>query len=284
MTKTIERFTKDDKRYYRGLGVTGESVTTLIGAFEDKAWMERWHLSLGKKHFTELEVDETDPEVLIAAGKPYAEQICTEAATHGTNQHEIAEFLLRNKPASEADLSDVDLPDSLKTFLHNCITPYRHEGFPDGIGCEVPIMFEKGGNAVGGTTDLICNFSAQVKDYDTKEKLTFDNLLCVGDYKFPKKPKYNRDNIKYFIQLATYRAGIKYTYGVDIDNALLIISPRSAKMLYLWLFEKDILDFYHETFLEMLFLYNHNLTHLFKWNEFVDKVVDEKKFGRRLVF
>lgn len=279
----IERFTKDDKRYYKGLGFTGESVTTLISAFEDKSWMDRWYLSLGRKHFEELGVEESDYDTLIAAGKPYAEKVSSEAATHGTNQHEVAEFLLRDKPTSQAKLSDIDLPLSLKTFLYDCITPYNHDSFPNGIGCEVPIMFEKGGHAVGGTTDLICSFSANAKDYDTGEILNFDKLLCVGDYKFPKKPKYNRDNIKYFIQLATYRAGIKFTYGIDIDDALLIVSPRSTKMLYLWWFDKDVLDFYYQTFLEMLFIYNHNLIELFDWNEFVSKVVSEKRFGKRLV-
>jgi hypothetical protein len=284
MTKTIERITEDGKRFYKGLGLKGESVTTLIGAFEDKSWMERWHLSLGRKHFAELGEEESDPELLIAAGKPYADEICLEASSHGTNQHEIAEFLLRDKAIAKSYSKAVNLPLSLRNFLIECIDPYQHDEFPDKIGCEVPIMFEKGGHCVGGTTDLICNFSTKnIYDYDTGDKLNIDNLLCVGDYKFPKKPKYNRDNVKYFIQLATYRAGIKFTYDVDIDNALLIVSPRSTETLYLWLFEKEVLDFYYETFLEMLFLYNHNLTHLFHWDEFVKKVIDEERFGRRIV-
>lgn len=284
MTKTIERFTQDDKRFYRGLGVTGESVTTLISAFEDKTWLERWRRSLGIKHFEKLgEPLPDDDEAIIAAGKPYADEICTEAATHGTNQHEVAEFILRDKPTTVAELSEIDLPLALKAFLFDAVVPHKHEEYPDQIGCEVPIMFEKGGNAVGGTTDLICELVLDnLYDHDTKKPLGTGKLLCVGDYKFPKKPKYNRDNVKYFVQLATYRAGIKYTYDVDIDNAVLIISPRSTKTLYLWLFDKEVLDYYENTFFELLFLYNNNLTHLFKWEDFVNSSIQNKMVGRRI--
>lgn len=283
MTKIIERVTEDGKTFYRGLGLAGDRVTNVIGAFVDTSWLERWRYNLGKKHFENLGVEENDYELLVATGKPYADEICKEASDHGTGLHEVAEFLLRDKQASEANLSAVELPLSLKTFLYECIEPHQNIGYPGGVGCEVPIMFEKGGNSVGGTTDLICNFSTKnVYDYDTKKKLKEETLLCVGDYKFPKKPKYNRDNIKYFIQLATYRAGIKFTYDIDINHAILIIAPRSTEMLYLWLFEKDVLDFYYETFLEMLFLYNNQLTHLFDWKDFVESVVEKNMFGKRI--
>ena len=279
----IERVEKSGKRYYEGFVKnkkhSGLSVTSIIDLFDDKKWLERWWYSLGVK-----EIGEDKPnEQILEAGKKIAHSISSEASGFGTNQHTQAEHLLQGKVRPE----NTTLGD-LSHFLTQNVKPYQNPHYPGGIGCEVPILYEKNGGTVGGTTDLVCelNLSNLVTEQNERVDSFFqtDKLLCVGDYKFPKKPKYNRDNIRYFLQLAAYRAGLNYTYDTKIDNAVLIVSPRSTKTLYLWIFTKEVLDYYQEIFDEMLYLHSNDCKELFDWSYFVKKAMDRNKVGMRVKY
>jgi hypothetical protein len=272
-TVQIERVEENGKRFYQGVvkdkTLKGTSVTTIISAFEDKSWLERWWYSLGKS------LADTDEEIL-RLGKIMAAEVSNEAASHGTAQHEQAEFMLLGM--SEYDTTS--LPTNLRVFLEENITPTKHDKFPKGLGCEVPILYEKYDNVVGGTTDLVCDLRLDnLYFHDTKQKLSdvygTDMIRCVGDYKFPKKPKYEKDNIRYYLQLPAYRAGLQYSYDLEVDFGLLIIAPRSTEMLYLWLLEKKALDYYYKVFDEMLYLHAGDNHELFSWNYFVEKALKE---------
>lgn len=285
----VERVEENGNRFYQGVvkgrKLKGTSVTTIIGKFEDKSWLERWWYNLGK----EFANPNHSHEDILTIGKELASRVSNEASSHGTSQHEQAEFML-SKVEGYQTPSQTTLPDELAQFLHNEVTPYPHPGFPNGIGCEVPILYEKYNNVVGGTTDLVGEVKLDnLYFHDDKQRvsevLNTDKILVVGDYKFPKKPKYDRDNIKYFLQLPAYGVGLKYTYDLDVNYGLLIISPRTNNKLYLWLFEKNVLDYYHRVFDEMLYLYSTDNCELFSWNSFADKALKEDGAkGRRLVY
>ena len=277
----IERIEENGQRFYQGeiknKNLKGISVTSLISAFEDKSWMKRWWYNLGK---SVAEENATDEEI-YNLGKKIASEISTEASLHGTAQHEQAEFMLSGVSGYET-AKQTSLPSKLGEFLEKNISPVVHTDFPNNKGCEVKILYEKYNNTIGGTTDIVCNLKLDnLYFYDTKEKLTnvygVDSIQCVGDYKFPKKPKYEKDNIRYYLQLPAYRAGLKYSYDLDVDFGLLIIAPRSTEMLYLWLLEKEVMDYYYKVFDEMLYLYSGNNCELFSWNYFVEKAL--KKDG-----
>lgn len=289
LLNTIERVEENGNRFYQGVikgkKLKGTSVTTIISKFEDKSWLERWWYSLGK----DLCDPEDSYESILEIGKKIASKVSNEASSHGTSQHEQAEFML-SKVSGYEKPSQTTLPDELGQFLHHEVTPYPHDAFPNGIGCEVPILYEKYDNVVGGTTDLVGEVKLNhLYFYDNKQRvsevLNTDKILVVGDYKFPKKPKYDKDNIKYFLQLPAYGVGLKYTYDLGVDYGLLIVSPRSNNKLYLWLFEKDVLDYYHRVFDEMLYLYSTDNCELFSWNSFVQKALKEDCVkGRRIVY
>lgn len=285
-TVQVERVEKDGNRYYQGIvkgrKLKGTSVTTIIGKFEDNTYLERWWYNLGK----DLADPNDNREDIIKIGQNVASN---EPATFGTSQHTQAEFMLRKVKGYETP-SQTSLPDELGKFLYHEVTPYFHPAFPHQTGCEVLMLYEKYDNVVGGTTDLVGEIKLdKLYFYDGKQRvsdvLNTDKILVVGDYKFPKKPKYDRDNVKYFIQLPAYGAGLKYTYNLDVDYGLLIVNPRTNNKLYLWLFEKNILDYYHRVFDEMLYLYSTNNCELFSWNTFVDKALKEDGAkGRRVVY
>lgn len=286
---TIERVEENSSRFYQGVvngkKLKGVSVTTIIGKFEDKTWLKKWWYNLGK----ELCDPNDTYENILEIGKKIGNKVSNEASSHGTSQHEQAEFMLSKVSGYETP-SKTTLPEELARFLHNEVTPYSHPAFPNGIGCEVPILYEKYNNVVGGTTDLVSEVKLDnLYFYDDKQRvsevLQTDKIVVVGDYKFPKKPKYDSDNVKYFLQLPAYGVGLKYTYDLDVDYGLLIISPRSNNKLYLWLFEKEVLDYYHRVFDEMLYLYSTNNCELFSWNSFVDKALKEDCMkGKRLEY
>jgi hypothetical protein len=245
--------------------------------------MERWWYSLGLK----IAGENANDEEILRIGKIAAEEISNEASTHGTAQHEQAEFMLSGVSGYET-AKQTSLPANLGVFLEENVSPTKHKTFPNGLGCEVKILYEKYGNVIGGTTDIVCDLKLDnLYFYDTKQKLSYvydtDVICCVGDYKFPKKPKYERDNIRYYLQLPAYRAGLKYTYDLDVDFGLLIIAPRSTEMLYLWLLEKEVMDYYFKVFNEMLYLYAGDLCELFSWNYFVDKALKEDGANARRI-
>lgn len=283
----IERIEENGQRLYCGnikdKSLKGTSVTTIISAFEDKSWLERWWYSLGRK----LANPNANDEEILRLGKVAASEVSNEASSHGTAQHEQAEFMLSGVSGYET-AKQTSLPANLGVFLEQNVSPTKHEAFPNGLGCEVKMLYERYGNVVGGTTDIVCDLQLRnLYFYDTKQKLSdvygTDIIRCVGDYKFPKKPKYEKDNIRYYLQLPAYRAGLKYSYDLDVDFGLLIIAPRSTELLYLWLLEKEVMDYYHKVFDEMLYLYAGDLCELFSWNYFVEKALKEDSANARRI-
>jgi len=283
----IERIEENGQRFYAGTvknkTIKGTSVTTLISAFENTSWLDRWWYNLGVKIAEEGASDEE----ILRLGKIAADKISNEASSHGTAQHEQAEFMLSGVSGYET-AKQTSLPPNLGVFLEQNVTPVTHANFPNGLGCEVKMLYERYGNVVGGTTDIVCDLQLRnLYFHDTKQKLSdvynTDVIRCVGDYKFPKKPKYEKDNIRYYLQLPAYRAGLKYSYDLDVDFGLLMIAPRSTKMLYLWLLEKEVMDYYYKVFDEMLYLYAGDLCELFSWNYFVEKALKEDGANARRI-
>lgn len=134
--------------------------------------------------------------------RPGAEQRSLAARTRGTYLHTQAENWILGKPTSE-HLVFGGYWRSLRKWLDT--------NFHSALGVEFPIWH---GAGFSGTADCLGwtydSTSIQLIDWKTSAKYRDpDSEMMRGGY---------------FIQLAAYRAGIRWTYGIEVDNALLIVA------------------------------------------------------------
>ena len=103
------------------------------------------------------------------------------------------------------------------------------------------------------------------------------------DYKFPNKAKYKKDVINYCLQLAIYKYGLNQTYKeCNVVDGLIVVSPRSTNMLYLYYLNPEKIDYYFKEATEMFYLYHHGLTEVYEWNDFVKQCENDDMFPDRL--
>ena len=289
----ITRTSENNLRYYLG-NVNGEelkgiSVTTLIGLFdkfEEKPFIKPWHLKLGKEYVEKNNIVNFTEEDLLTFGASEAKRTTAEAASFGTSNHDLIENYILGKPLSKSEW--VEKYTTLSPDMHDVITkvkPFECQNFPRKHGVEVPIFYKnKHKNCVGGTTDAV--FDINLDDfsvYKSDEKLKSKQVTVITDYKFPKKPKYNFDLINYFLQIAIYRAGVNQNYGTNIEEGLIIVSPRSTKTVYLFYLQKHVLDYYFQVFDQMLWLHSNDCCDFFDWNTFVTESKEKEMSPLRLV-
>ena len=65
----------------------------------------------------------------------------------------------------------------------------------------------------------------------------------------------------YFIQLAAYRAGIRWTYGVEVDSALLVVA-RQIGPAHVFHLDQQLLDECEAEFFHRLQLYQEANRHV----------------------
>lgn len=290
----ITRTSENNLRYYLrnkqdGKKLKGISATTLIGLFdkfEDKPFIKPWHLKLGKEYVEKNNIVNFSEQDLLEFGAIEARRTTTEAASFGTNNHDLIENYVLGKPLSREKWVEKYPTISPQMFdVMENITPHICDEFPRKYGVEVPIFYEnKHENYVGGTTDGI--FTINLDDFDiykSEEKLPSKTTTVITDYKFPKKPKYNFDLITYFLQLSIYRAGVNQNYGQNIKEGLIIVSPRSTKTVYLYYLQEHVLDYYFHVFDQMLFLFSNDCCDFFDWEQFVKESKEKKMSPIRLV-
>lgn len=286
MSLVIDRVEEKGLRHYvakfKNKEYKGISATTLVGLFDPKLWLKPWVRRLGEQALENVDTSSFSTEELetevTRLGEIATNKVITDASTLGTAWHTKVEDYLVGKPV------DLSPKPELNTFL-KYVKVYKHKDFPDGIGSEVPLLYtDANGYCVGGTTDAVFTFkTTDLEVYKTKEKLVEEKILVVADWKFPSKPKYADNCLGYFIQLAIYRASLKFTYNVKLNNALLVISPHSTDKLYLTLLDETTLDYYFDVFEKMLWLYNNDLVSLFNWDDFAKETKEQNLHGTRLV-
>lgn len=289
----IIRTSENNLRYYltdlNGEKLKGISCTTLIGLFnkfENKPFIKPWHLKLGKEYVEKNNIVNFSEEDLLEFGALEAKRTTTEAASFGTNNHDLIENYILGEPLSKQEW--VEKYSTLSPDMYDVITkvkPFECENFPRSCGVEVPIFFKnKHDNCVGGTTDAV--FDINLDDfniYKSDEVLPSKTVTVITDYKFPKKPKYNFDLINYFLQIAIYRAGVNQNYGTNIKDGLIIVSPRSTKTVYLYYLKEEILNYYFSAFDQMLWLFSNDCCDFFDWDEFEKESKEKNMSPLRLV-
>ena len=293
----LERTIENDTRHYtghlNGVHHYGISATSLVSKFDPKPWYLPWLRKLGGEVIPEwvsfnLSGDELEEEIL-RLGRIEAEKVSDKAAKLGTSWHEQVEHYLNHQNCTNTNWEELfeEKPELFK-FLQQ-VDIYQHSEF---FGSEIPLIYkDECGYCVGGTADVL--FTVNLGDfaiYKESETKLPQQFLAIGDWKFPSNPKYAGSCLHYFVQLAIYRASLKYTYDIEVNDALLVQSPNynkdgtPYKKLFLFWLDKEMLDYYEWIFKKMLWLYNHDLVFEFNWAEFVEETKAKNLQGKRLVF
>lgn len=249
-----------------GINYQGTSVTTFLDKFKDDSWKARWHNSLVKNvenadFYTQEDLQDTIQEK--------ANVITKVATDHGTYQHELVEKYLLGK-------SDIDSIEQLelRQFL-NMTKPIISPHFKHAH--ELPIFYADDLIQIGGTLDSLLNVNCNhLFDKETEFELANERRNFIIDWKFPQKPKYGDDNLGYMVQLAIYRLGLKFSYDLQFDDALIVMTPKFSnpktgklcKMIYLYYLDKRSLDYFSQQFFLMVEAYNEGSCWLFDWNGF----------------
>lgn len=127
-----------------------------------------------------------------------------------------------------------------------CLRGWLEENFHSALGIEFPIWHGEAGG-FSGTVDCLGwtydSCSLQLIDWKSRQGTSpldpHSEMLAGG----------------YFLQLAAYRAGILWTYGLEINDALLVVARPMGKANVFHL-EKGQLDQYQEEFFHRLSLFH----------------------------
>lgn len=138
--------------------------------------------------------------------RPGSEQRSLAARTRGTYLHTQAENWINGLPTSRHFVWG-SYWDGLEEWLG--------VNFHSALGVEFPIWHPHG-----------CGFSGTVDcvglTYESSEPQLIDWKTRQGSG--PLDPTSEMFRHGYFIQLAAYRAGIKWTYGITVNSALLVVA------------------------------------------------------------
>jgi len=247
-------------RHYAKGEKKGKSVTSFIGMFQDYSWKDYWYKSLIAKIPDQFLY--TDDQLLDMA-KSAAQRVSDEASVCGTARHKEIEKLLLAKTDTFL------LNDSILEFVE-FVKPYADL---DRDPIELPVFLEKPGINLGGTLDALLEVDAKV--FKNKS----ENQLAIVDWKFPKKYKSPSMTANYFLQLSIYREAVKHTYDLQVDTALLVMSPTNEDKVYIRVLEKNDLDYYSSVFSTMIDHYNEDTVSEFNWNDFSKGLTSLKKVG-----
>lgn len=135
-------------------------------------------------------------------GDETANKISTQAATFGTAVHDIAE----KYTLGELDVKKAN-PIALAAF--RTIQPYLDDYVDEIYGIELRMYSDE--LRVAGTSDLICRYNGK-------------NTLL--DFKTSRKRKTKEQIKTYFMQCAVYSIMVKERYGMDIEQAVILMAVR----------------------------------------------------------
>jgi hypothetical protein len=188
---------------------TGQSLPTMRGyarRCEDKSG---YLTELGKLPSITTVIGETKSDKAKRAlqawlERPGAEQKSLAARTRGTYLHEQTENWILGKPTSH---------HLIFGGFWKCMERWLEANFHSALGVEFPVWHPAG---FSGTADCLAwtydDTSCALIDWKTSERYREESSEMVRD--------------GYFVQLAAYRAGIRWTYGIEVDRALLVIARR----------------------------------------------------------
>ena len=164
--------------------------------------------------------------------RPGAEERSLAARTRGTYLHTQAENWIHGQPTHH-HLVFGGYWRSLHRWLEG--------NFHSALGVEFPIWH---GAGFSGTADCLGwtydSTNIQLIDWKTSQRYRDpDSEMMRGGY---------------FIQLAAYRAGIRWTYGIEVDNALLVIA-RQMGQPDVYVLDQPLLDQCEAEFFERLHRY-----------------------------
>lgn len=169
--------------------------------------------------------------------RPGGEERSLAARTRGTYLHTQAENWIAGLP-TQHHLVFGGYWRSLQRWLET--------NFHSALGVELPI-YHPAPWGVGGFSGT---FDCLGWTYDSTE-------LCLIDWKTSQRyrdPDSEMMRGGYYIQLAAYRAGIAFTYGVEVNQALLVIARQIGKPNVYHL-DRTLLDQCERDFFERLHRY-----------------------------
>ena len=173
--------------------------------------------------------------------RPGAEQRSLAARTRGTYLHTQAENWIQGSPTTN-HLVFGGFWRSLEGWLQ--------ANFHSALGVEFPVWHPSG---FSGTADCIG------WTYDSTEVQLIDWKTRKGTA--PLDPDSEMMRGGYFIQLAAYRAGIRWTYGVEVDSALLVVA-RQIGPAHVFHLDQQLLDECEAEFFHRLQLYQEANRHV----------------------
>ncbi len=152
----IEAFLTEKGRYYDTPEGKYPSVTTVLNAYQNKEYLERWRTRIG------------DAE---------ANRITEQAKRRGNAIHKMAELYLKNDPRWNKDVSIINM----ESFLQ--IKPWLDSYVECVYGCEIPLYSRK--LHVAGTTDSVVTWKGKnsILDFKTSKRPVSDTSDKLRFYK-----------------------------------------------------------------------------------------------------
>jgi len=219
------------------------SVTTLIGKFENKWYINKWAQQ---------------------AGEEAAERSRTRSAVRGTHVHQAAEAFLHRKPIPALVDDERRFFDNLKPMLQAVIPVLSEEKvFWERPHPTSPLGF-------AGTPDMVFRLhGAALARKKSTEPLYEGQRNVLGDFKTWNKMKYPTNLFSNYLQLAAYCGALNQrTNGYYKLNRAMIIGVTEDK-LKLYYLNPDSLNWYWQKFIELTECYFTN--RIFDWNFFVQQ-------------
>ena len=155
----------------------------------------------------ETKSDEAKRALKNWLSRPGAEERSLAARTRGTYLHTQAENWILGEPT---------LHHLVFGGYWRSLHRWLEDNFHSALGVEFPVWH---GAGFSGTADCLGwtydSTNLQLIDWKTSQRYRDpDSEMMRGGY---------------FIQLAAYRAGIRWTYGIEVDNALLVIARQMGQ-------------------------------------------------------
>ena len=255
----------------------GISITSFINLFTDKSWYDGWINGIIAKI---PDVEFYNRSELIQMANRQANEITLNSQTYGTSKHAMVEKYLIEKVDNPSLIADIPDETHLSSFL-NLSRPLEWLFFdtPKNIAVELKVFYNQDAFSIGGTLDSCLKIdTTKIKDLQHIKDETF-----IVDWKFPTKPKYQKDVANYMLQLAIYREALHWSYDYYLTNAIIAMSPKqNAKKtkyideLYLYYLDEEKLNYFTNVFTHMIMLYLDDEVDKFNWKRFVE---DTKSLG-----
>jgi len=255
----------------------GVSATTFVDLFVDKNWKTNWINDLVKKI---PDAEFYNKSELFKIATKQADKITSDSQKYGNLKHAMVEKHLIEKVDNPSLTADIPDETQLSSFL-NLSRPLEWLFFdtPKNIAVELKVFYNQDTFSIGGTLDSCLKIdTTKIKDLQHIKDETF-----IVDWKFPTKPKYQKDVVNYMLQLAIYREALHWSYDYYLTNAIIAMSPKqNAKKtknideLYLYYLDEEKLNYFTNVFTHMITLYLDDEVDRFNWKRFVE---DTKSLG-----